>query len=703
MSTLSPEATLPGLRTELKILPGIREVNGLKSWLIFDPVRHLYFQIDDKNHGILSHWNAGTVAELIRRAHYTETSIEDIEEMLRFLWTNCLTQQPPEDDHSFYLKQAPGKQSHWLYKLIHSYLFLVLPLVRPSRLLKLTEPLTRVFFSYAFGAFVFLCGLLSLFLASRQWDQFVHTFLHFFSLKGLVYYAVALTLVKIAHELGHAYAATRYGCKVKSMGVAFIVMFPVLYTDTTDTWRLTDRKKRLIVDAAGVAVELTLAIFATLIWCFSADGAVKSAAFFVATTSWIMSLFINMNPLMRFDAYYFLSDLIGVQNLQNRSFNIGKWTLRQKLFNLQHPQPESLPVRLSRGLTLLAWATWIYRFFLFLGIALLVHNLFYQPFGAILASIELYFFIVTPIMRELLQWYQIRSQIFTSARTWGTLVIFSTFLLGLIIPWQSKLNIPAVIEPARSLEQFSQSAAYVKEIHVHQGQKVEADDLIIELESIWLKNRQTIVEREIQLRSDLLARTAADTEDLSRKIVIEHELAQYKEELSGLNKLQDQLRITAAFSGTIEDLNPNLHVGRWINDGFPLFALNSTSGISARGFIEEHQLTRVQQGVTAKFLPDIPELEALTGNVTIVDIANADYININALTSEYGGPIAVNREEENMKPIKTWYHLSASIGDLNQTISQMRKGVLVIQGTPESIIRRVSKRIASVLLRELHF
>ena len=81
-------------------------------------------------------------------------------------------------------------------------------------------------------------GLAGLYLVSRQWDEFVSTFSDFFSMEGAITYAIALILIKILHELGHALMATRFGCRVPTMGVAFLVMFPVLYTDVTDAWKL---------------------------------------------------------------------------------------------------------------------------------------------------------------------------------------------------------------------------------------------------------------------------------------------------------------------------------------------------------------------------------------------------------------------------------------------------------------------------------
>src|SRR5690606_32070695 len=144
---------------------------------------------------------------------------------------------------------------------------------------------------------------------------------------------------------------------------------------------------------------------------FLPDGIFKSAAFILATTSWVLSLVINLNPFMRFDGYYILSDLLGVKNLQQRSFALGKWKLRETLFRLNLPPPEVLDKSLISKLVIYAWGVWIYRFFLFLGIALLVYHFFFKVLGIILFIVEILWFIVLPIAKELSWWWDLRKKI----------------------------------------------------------------------------------------------------------------------------------------------------------------------------------------------------------------------------------------------------------------------------------------------------
>ena len=219
---------------------------------------------------------------------------------------------------------------------------------------------------------------------SRSWDAFTATLVDMLSWEGLAAYGLTLAAVKTLHEFGHGVTAKRYGCRVPTMGVAFLVLWPVAYTDTNEVWKLTRRDQRLKVAAAGIATELTIAVWAMLAWVWLPDGPLRAMAFLLATTTWVSTVLINASPFMRFDGYFLLSDFLQMPNLHARAFALARWDLRERLFALGEPAPEHFPAA-RRGLILFAWATWIYRLVLFLGIAALVYHFFIKALGIFLS------------------------------------------------------------------------------------------------------------------------------------------------------------------------------------------------------------------------------------------------------------------------------------------------------------------------------
>ena len=129
---------------------------------------------------------------------------------------------------------------------------------------------------------------------------------------------------------GHGYIAKYFGCRVSAIGIAFLVFFPFLYTDTTDAWRLRNHRERLIINFAGILTELHLALIATFLWAILPDGGLKSVTFFIATTSWISSLAINVSPFMRFDGYYVLL-IVKSRKLTTQIFCARKMAIKRNI------------------------------------------------------------------------------------------------------------------------------------------------------------------------------------------------------------------------------------------------------------------------------------------------------------------------------------------------------------------------------------
>ncbi|MGE0973148.1 site-2 protease family protein (plasmid) [Klebsiella sp. WOUb02] len=326
--TTSQVRGLTPLRDELILHPGPSSWDGSPSWTLEDPLRDRYFRIGWLEMALLSQWSLGDTKSIVAEVNQqlpVTINDEDVRAFGEFLAAHSLTRSFGDDSLQQMVRQLEaGKLSWWRYVLRH-YLFLRIPLLHPDKILQRTLPRVGMFYRPGFWLMTLFAGLTGLLLASQQWETFRHTFLHFFTLKGATLAGLTLCITKFMHELGHAYTCKRYGAKVTSLGVALLVMVPVLYTDTSAAWKLPSRRQRLAIGSAGMLTELAIAAWATLAWSFLPDGMVRSTAFMLATTTWMMTLAVNLSPLMRFDGYFLLADSLGVGNLQQRGFSIGRW------------------------------------------------------------------------------------------------------------------------------------------------------------------------------------------------------------------------------------------------------------------------------------------------------------------------------------------------------------------------------------------
>lgn len=699
---------LTPLRQGLDLIKGAQERDGSPTWLLVDPVRNLYFKIPWRTFLILSYWcdplaeNADTLKQLLLGREHLNIDDSEIDSLREFLYKNDLAETSPSGGDYYYQRQKSAKQKWYLW-LIHNYLFVKIPLLRPTDFLVKSFPCVSWVFSKKAVSSILIVGILGVYFSLRQWDQFETTFLYFLSVEGIAGYVVSLIVLKILHELGHAYTAVKYGCKVPTMGVAFLVMFPVLYTDASDAWRLSSRRQRMHIASAGMLVELGVAFLATFAWSFLPDGVLRSIAFFLATTSWIASFIVNLNPFMRFDGYYLLSDLMRVDNLQERAFQHARIELRYQLFGVVRRGLSSLYMPIHRRLVIYAWLVWIYRFFLFLGIAVLVYEYFFKALGIILFVVEILWFIVNPIFRELKEWYQLKEGIMKNKRSYFTFFIMFVLLVALCFPWSAKVSFPAILEAEESHVVYASHPGKVVQVYTKEGDTVESGAILLKMESNDLKLRSKRASEELDIVEQRLRWTPINRENRAELQVLLSEKERILTELQGLGEREEQLEIRSPLSGTVVDVEESLMPGRWITDDLPLLqVLNKRRG-AARGYVEEKYINRLMVGQSGRFYSDDPMLPAIEVVIEKISRVGMTHIDIPYLSSRLDGDIAVTSNAENQDvPESAVYGLFMKPKD-PVTLRQVQRGVVVVEATRESIIARYAKHALSVLIREMGF
>ncbi|WP_338806529.1 biotin/lipoyl-binding protein [Pseudomonas chlororaphis] len=696
---------LPGLRADLQLSAAAPALDGSPRWTLADPVRGRYFKLGAAAMRLLRHWSLGDAGQVLRAAN-REPGLPlggaELDELLGFLRSHDLiTALDPQQRASYELKAAAQHQSLWQV-LLHQYLFFRIPLWRPDAFLNRAWPwLAR------FGPRLLRYGLpltlgLGVFLVSRDWQRFLATFPHLFSLGGALAFGVALFFAKLCHEFGHAFMAKRAGCRVQSMGVAFMVLLPMFYTDVSDAWRVNDRRARLLIGAGGVLAELLLASIALLAWSLLPDGPARTAAFMLASATWITTLVINLNPFMRFDGYFLLSDFWEVDNLQGRAFALCRWRLREALFGYRQPVPEPWSPAMQRRLLWWGYGSWLWRAVLFFGIALAVYHLFFKLLGIFLMLVELVWFIFLPIVREWREWWTRREQAEAPRVLLSSLGLVAVLLL-VAVPWRSSVEVPAMLEAGRASALHAPVAARVRQLNVSDGQAVSKGQVLVELESPDLASRQAIARREIEIQQLQMRRRAGRSETAADAGIVEQQLAEAVAEYRGLSAQRERLSLRAPEAGQLRDLLPQLQVGRWVSPKDPL-ARVVEPGARLRGFLAEADLWRVAPGATGRFIADDPMHPALEVQLTEVDTNGVAYIDQEALTSDHHGPIAVRRDENHRaEPVQAHYGARLKVLDASVTPSQPLRGVVVLQGRGESLLGTAWRRIAALGVRESGF
>ena len=696
------ERPLPPLREDLRLLPGPRGADGAPTWTLHDPAANRFLRIGWLEFEILQRWGLGTasaVAEAIRRATPIAVSADDVLEFLRFA-ERCEILHAEDPAASERLARAAAARrvgpATWLLK---NYLFVRIPLIAPDGFLRATLPLAERLFSRRFLGVVLATALLGLYLIGRQWDAFTHSFLHLLTPEGAVLGGGALLLAKLVHEFGHGYAARLAGCRVPAMGIAFLVMVPVLWTDTTDAWRLTSRRQRLLIDAGGMLAELALAAFASVLWSVLPDGPLRTGVFLLAGTTWVMTLAVNLNPLMRFDGYFLLSDALDVPNLQDRAFALARHWLREALFGFGDSPPEHLPPGRRRILIGYALAVWLYRLLLFLGIAFLVYTMFFKLLGAFLMIVEIGWFIARPIAVELRVWASRRTALRWNRRSLTTLA--AALLLGAaaVVPWRTQVSAHAVLKAERQAVLYALHPGRVAAMPPGVGAPLAEGEAAFTLDSPDLSFKIQQAERQVRLHQALAASQQADPEQASRLPVTWQEMEGALADLETLAAQRNEMTVRAPFPGRVAELPEHLRPGVWVAGREPLALLVADGGTVAEGFVAEAEVGRLAPGAPARFIPDDGGRE-IPLRVKSIDLAATAELEHPELAATQGGGIAVRSDAEGkLSPAEALYR-TVLVPDESQPVQRSRRGVVVIEGERSSWVERLRRNMLGLLIRE---
>ena len=698
---------IPYLRQDLEIFRGNSREDGSPAWLLYDAVRNKYFTVGLTAFRLIKNWRGGEDIQNFEKkinSQGIETTGDEIKSFIGFLQQNNLIIQPQGQGVPFLMQQKNSLKKSWIMNLIHSYLFFKIPLFTPDEWLGRTLNKVKFLGSKKIRNIIYILGFIGLFFVIQQFENFTKTFLYFFSLKGLMIYFITLVFVKCLHELGHAYIAKYHGCRVSAIGIAFLVFFPFLYTDTTDAWRLRNHKDRLLINFAGILTELHLALIATFVWGVLPEGGLKSAAFFIATTSWISSIAINVSPFMRFDGYYVFSDWLKAENLQPRSFALAKWKIRETLFGFNHKPPEEISPSRRWTFIIYAWSTWVYRFFLFIGIALLVYYFAFKVLGIILFAIEIYWFIMLPIIKEMKQWWMMRSEMKLNKQTFRTISILTITLMVLFLPWKSSMKIPAVYISEKYSKIYSPYPAKIKSVFITKDQEVEVGQNLIELYSPELDKEINSIRRKILLTKTKINRMSGTSGNMDEYLTYNQRLIALQSELSGLTKTKEKLVIKAPNKGKVKDL-VSLSNEMWVSNLDQLLGIVHYGTGNVKAFIREEQIDRFQENTPAVFIPndgDHKKIHLISNKLDLSSVNNLPYV---ALASIHSGPIAIRNftsGEYQYRPETAHYIADFKLVN-KSSIKFELPGYVHVEGNRYSPFVRFFRNVFSVLIRESGF
>ncbi|MFW5858254.1 MAG: site-2 protease family protein [Planctomycetota bacterium] len=709
-ATTEDNPLLAPLRPDLQLFPGPPEEDGAPTYNLHDPLTGDYHKIGWAEATVLGLLRKPirlrTLMERVRSGTTLEVSDNDVLQLCRQAAHAGLTVGSTVREVRDLLQERAAKKQRPLKWLLFHYLYFRVPLLYPEHFLRRTLPVVRRLASRPARWLYAILFVFGLYFVVREPLAYARTFLYFFNLQGLVLYGLAIAVLKAIHEFSHAYTATALGVRVRSMGIAFMIFAPIPFCDVTDAWRLPQRKKRAYIGVAGMCAEIVVAGVSLFLWGITEPGIAHSLFFLFSSASLLSTLIVNLNPAMRFDGYYILSDIWGIDNLQPRAFAMTRWWLHRALIGLDIPPPEeNVPSRRLAGMVAYSIYAWIYRVFLYVGIAVLIYYKFTKLLGLVLFSAEIGLFLVRPIVQEARYLMAVRNRLRFNPRFVITGLVLLAVTVWLVLPMPQWAALPAVAVPQRHQVVYAPAAGRVVELNAAQGRQVRAGDLLVRLENEARLARIAILKLE-QARLERETRRLGESEE-ERKYLPRNarEIASVKAQLDELREMERGNRILARLDGEVYAWNDHLGVGDYVQANAVFGRVATPGRLHVVAYAPEDRLGSMRNALETVFVPRA-QPRRFAGAIKRINTVREQTLSHPVLGSEAGGDIPVVPNGNGQLLLReSYYRIEASLPEAAEaeTLRFGQSGLLWVRLPPSSRIVRYARGVGRVLLQESGF
>ncbi len=656
-----------GLREDLEVNRHLS--NGQPYYVIRDPLTLKCNQLNQKDYQILTHITISqTLAEvfetLVKDGILKPSEENGFYRFVVMLHQLAFLNLPISDDKTLY-KRYRARQRARLQEKLLGFLFLRIPLFDPDMFLDKTVNLVRWLYSTWFF-FVWVSLIIAgTSIAVIKSEELFQPLSQMFNAQNMLILWFTLILLKLFHEFGHAYACKVFGGQVPEMGIFLIVMTPCAYVDVTSSWGFTRKWHRIVVGMGGMYIESIVAVIALMVWSLSTGSAAKQIAHNVFFLASVATVVMNINPLMRFDGYYIISDILEIPNLRQRSQRYVLQTLKKLFLGVPIPG-RPISKKLAVILFVFGIAASAYRATVILSIATVI------AMKAFIVGIGLAaFYILKELVRTVrnLTNYLWKAQECAHVRTRA--VALSIILLTIIpaafftVPVPNSLHLLGQLARENEHVIHARQDGFVQEVFARPGQNVQPQQTLLKLENFNVSGQY--YETQAGVRKADLELAAAPWQSSNQSLKKQRQAAAQAvhTEMTVRKQNLDHLEIKPETAGQLVMSLDQRDTGRYVKRGTPLATVVSGHWV-VKTLASEQDITNAQSylGQSAQFrLTAQPEI-SLTGTIVKISPQAQKEINLPALTTLGQGEIAI---DPHTKQLATpYYEITIQLDNLEK-------------------------------------
>ncbi len=702
----------PRLRTGVAIHR--RHFRGRRGYVVHDPAANQFFRLDPVSHHLLGMldghrtvddaWLA--VSELYGDAAPTQNEVVGL--LGQMYATNLLSLDRAAgavggaSDGEQLFERLRQRRSSQMKQQVASVLFWKIPLFDPAPVLDFLLPLTRWIlqpWALLVWAALVLTGIAHVIV---KLPEFRADAIDFLKPDTLLMVGAIYVLTKIVHEFGHGLMCRRFGGAVHDMGLRMLVFTPVPYCDATSSWGLPSRWQRALVALAGIIVETSVAAVAAIIWARSNEGVLHDAAYNTVWIAGIASLLFNSNPLLRYDGYYVLSDILDIPNLLQRANGQLTYLVKRWLLGMKQVRPVTRSKREQLWLLAYAIASWTYRLIVFPAILLFVSQQFFG-LGVLLTAAAFIAWVLVPLGKFV---HFLATDPGLNQTRWRAVAVCGGGALAAIgiislLPMPENTYASAVIESSSTGQRLvvMQADGFIENVLVADGQPVhKGQPLFAAINPELDAKRQEYVAQIVDLEVRLAK--AADKDPATQR-ALKGRLESVRRQVANVEEDIRNLSLPSPLEGVVVGPDFESLSGRFIKRGEVLGLVRAVEKPRATAVLDQAQnaalfrdgnVTSVQLRVRGSAETVIPARVEHANPAAVSELPHA------ALGNLGGGPMRNDMTDPTgKKSTDSFYVVYLAIDDTPQTLQPGQRAMVRFTLEPSPLAMQWYRKLLRVL------
>jgi len=627
---------LPQLRSDLVVKKQTIACQNSYIAIIKDPVKKKYFRFEEEEYFVMRHLDgiktAEDIAHLYNRQFYDNLTGEDIEEFIAHIKDNDLLEKDLAALNTFLYEQLKEQRKSKIRQAKGSALYFRVPLVDPNTFFSKVMPYIQWFWARPCIMFMNLVMISAVIVLFQNYGDFKAGMAHIFDftsqsvLQLFILWATVMSVIAI-HELGHGLTCRRFGGECHEIGFLFMFFTPCMYANVNDAWLFENKQHRLYVTFAGCFIEFLVGSIAVYVWVLTQQGAmINMLAFKVIVVCFFSAIFMNFNPLMKFDGYFALSDYLEMPNMRDRSKEYLSYLISTKIFRLKK-EFDCITKRERWILGVFGALVTIYMFNVLTGLIFLAGGFLISTLhglGLLILCVILYKFFGRMVGKliNFIRLIMTEHQTFFSRRS--VRLTGFTLLIGMLygfifFPVPQHIDLTATLEPHNQSIIRARETGFVETLDINRLAYNKDDTILVQTNQEISDQLKAL---EIDMRSnDQLQQAALALGDSAELLKLQKLRLQMTDARNELERRLTNLTLNAPFDGIFES-NLNALAHTIISSGDPIGRFIDPSVYQVVIEILERDIEGIQPGTQAYFILNNQPDVIFAGKVTRISPRN---------------------------------------------------------------------------------